>query len=198
MVPKRRTSWMETHGSELNGEPPATFAAQIADRFTTNHENSQAQDRDSFQLLLREILESENNKWPTDGPSDSDDTVNSRLLWIIVQAGVGTPSVEDQRKDVANIIPSLQAIGVIVAWSPNAIHQPLESSAPGGAFVPPLFAGLLASLLDKVRESAFDDTEEHVLNLIQRSMFCEKRGAKKSGHSDEFPRYVQACISGML
>lgn len=128
MVPRvgRTTPYQQAPSTTMNGEPPpATLAAQIADRLASSRHD---QDWESFQTLLREILETGDGAWQADGDSGTDATVNSRLVWVIVQAGLGTSfnglSAKGQQDRSRDIVRSIQAIDRLVVRSPEVLYQP--------------------------------------------------------------------------
>ncbi|KAI4102058.1 MAG: hypothetical protein L6R37_004617 [Teloschistes peruensis] len=91
MAPKTAQTAPEAHTLEMNGHPSsATFANRIAGRFATSLRRPQSQDRDSFESLLREILEDDTNLQQTNSENGDSSAANS-LDGAITEFTCGLP-----------------------------------------------------------------------------------------------------------
>lgn len=97
MIPRR-----QSHSPLENGDiPPSTLAAQIADRMVDGHHGPRDDDSENFQLLLQELLEASDATSQPESNIADDPAVNSRLIYVIVRAGLGeqrTGSTVDEQK----------------------------------------------------------------------------------------------------
>ncbi|KAL8735715.1 MAG: hypothetical protein Q9181_002718 [Wetmoreana brouardii] len=205
MAPRigRKTSYRQAQSHTTKGDvPPANLASQIADRLATGHQSPNREDRQSLQLLLQEVFEADDNAWQNDGSPGADATVNCRLIYVIVQAGLGIPpiviSAGEQQRRIADVVRSLQAVDLTVSRSPDALSQPLDVFVPQTASRFPLFAWLIPKLLDTIRNDRFHDIEQHVLKIIRRSISWGQRRETRSHSLHQLQAYIQACITDLL
>lgn len=203
MAPRvgRTTPRRQSYATSANGDiPPSTLAAQIADRMVVGHHDSRDHDSESFQLLLQELLEASD---PTSQPESNiadDAAVNSRLICVIVRAGLGKARtglrIDEQRERELDSVRSLQAIDLITSRCPQTLFHPLDAFDPSIAPGSPLFAWLLPRILAEVKELKSDDTEECVLAVITRSMLLEGKTGARYGRISPITKYIYACITG--
>lgn len=203
MAPRvgRTTPRRQSYATSANGDiPPSTLAAQIADRMVVGHHDSRDHDSESFQLLLQELLEASD---PTSQPESNiadDAAVNSRLICVIVRAGLGKARtglrIDEQRARELDSVRSLQAIDLITSRYPQTLFHPLDAFDPSIAPGSPLFAWLLPRILAEVKELKSDDTEECVLAVITRSMLLEGKTGARYGRISPITKYIYACITG--
>lgn len=194
----RTTPYQRSQVPTTNGDvPPSSLAAQIAGRLANGHQYSKAQERDSFCLLLGEILDGNEHVWETDAATSSDAAANSRLICVIVQAGLGLKSnrlagiLSPEEKGY--IIRSLQAVDLILSRSSKALFQPLDLDfAPGF----PLFAWLIPKILVETRESDFNDIEQLVRDIINRSLTIAEQAKTRLKRVPQVAKYVQGLITG--
>ncbi|KAL8729547.1 MAG: hypothetical protein Q9166_004627 [cf. Caloplaca sp. 2 TL-2023] len=188
MAPRlgRATPRQLSHAPLRNGDvPPSTLAAQIADRLVTNHPDPQNQDRESFQLLLQEIIEANDDTLQPDGNIGKDTAVSSRLICVIIRAGLGTPKfslpVDEQRQRIiVEVVRSLQAIDLTLSRCPAALFHSAGAFEPGIAADSPLFAWLIPRVLNEVRELECRDIEQHVLGILKRSILVGESTGPRS------------------
>ncbi|KAL8809103.1 MAG: hypothetical protein Q9200_003724 [Gallowayella weberi] len=159
--------------------PPPTLAAQIADQLAYGHVNSPNEDVESFQLLLREILEANDDTPQPDGYMGNDAAVNCRLICVIVRAGLLQHRIASQPDDphrrTIDTIRSLQAIDLTLSRCPDALFHPLDHLEPHLSSPSPLFAWLIPKILDGINELEIDEVAQLVLAIIQRSMCIGER-----------------------
>lgn len=200
MAPKTAQTAPEAHTLEMNGHPSsATFANRIAGRFATSLRRPQSQDRDSFESLLREILEDDTNLQQTNSENGDSSAANVRLICVIVQAGLGSPpakssDVERERR-LGDVARSLRAIDSIVSRCPAAIFQSLDGAITEFTCGLPLFAWLIPKLLGEVRDLEFQDPEQHVLRILKRLILSEQVKEPRLD-SRQISTLLYACIEG--
>ncbi|KAL8671781.1 MAG: hypothetical protein Q9168_003728 [Polycauliona sp. 1 TL-2023] len=200
-TPRRRSYGPSEH--QGNGDiPPSTLAAQIADRMVDPHHDSRDHDSENFQLLLHELLEASD---PTSQPESNladDAAVNSRLICVIVRAGLGKSrtgqGVDEQQERRSDAIRSLQAIDLIISRSPEILFHPLDAFDPTIAPGTPQFAWLLPRILAEVKEHEPNDPEEHVLAIIKHSMLLGGKSQTRCSRTSPITRYVHASITEKL
>ncbi|KAL9586349.1 MAG: hypothetical protein Q9212_000967 [Teloschistes hypoglaucus] len=202
MAPRTAQTAPEAHALKMNGHPSsATFANRIAGQFATSLRRPQTQDRDSFESLLREILEDDTNLRQTDSDNGDSSAVNVRLICVIVQAGLGAPpaksSDEERESRLTDVTRSLQAIESIVSRCPAAIFQSLDGTVIEFTCGLPLFAWLIPKLLGEVRDLEFQDPEQHVLRILKRLVLSEQVKQSRLG-SRQISTLLYACIEGLL
>ena len=181
-----------------NGDvPSSSVAAQLADRLATTRQNCSHQDRESFQLLLREILEESDHVWQADGGANNDAVVSSKLICVIVQAGLEDPIARHPIKrtgiEPSNVLRSLQAIDLTLSRSPDALFQPLDFEFTDRL---PLFAWLIPKILAQTRESEFLEIERQVLIIIQHSLSVADRATIRGKRNSQISDYIRGCIAG--
>ncbi|KAI4194332.1 MAG: hypothetical protein LQ350_007823 [Teloschistes chrysophthalmus] len=202
MAPRTAQTAPEAHTLKTNGHPSsATIANRIASQFATNLRRPQNQDRESFESLLREILEDDTSLRQTDSENGDSSAVNVRLICVIVQAGLGAPpaksSDEERESRLADVTRSLRAIDSIVSRCPVAIFKSLDGAVTESTCGLPLFAWLIPRLLGEVRDLEFQDPEQHVLGILKRLVLAEQ---VKQSRLDSCPisTLLYACIEDLL
>lgn len=177
--------------------PPSSIAVQFAGRLANGHQAPKTQDRESFRLLLEEILDGSDHVWQAEESTSSDATVNSRLICVILQAGFGSNSSrqagELSQEEREDIIRSLQAINLILSRSPDALFQPLELDLALGF---PLFAWLLPKVLVETRDCEFDEIEQQVRDTINLSLSTTERAKSRHRRIPQVATYVRGLIAG--
>ena len=204
MAPRvgRTTPHRQSYGHSRNGDvPSSTLAAQIADRMVGGHHDPRNDDSESFRLLLRELLEASEPISQPQGNIGDDAAVNSKLVCVIVRAGLGkvqtSPLVDGQLGRAIDSVRSLQAIDLTISRCPGTLFQPLETAfGPGIAPGSPIFAWLIPRILVEVRELKSHDIENHVLSIIKRSLLVEGETETKYGGKFQIAKYIQASITG--
>ncbi|KAL8849305.1 MAG: hypothetical protein Q9221_005715 [Calogaya cf. arnoldii] len=205
MAPRigRTTPHRQSYATQTNGDvPPSTLAAQIADRMVVGNHESRDHDNENFQLLLQELLEASDPTSQPESNTADDAAVNSRLICVIVRAGLGKArtgsSVDEQSKRESDSVRSLQAIDLIISRYPDTIFHPL--GAFDSSIVPgfPLFAWLLPRILAEVKELESHETEEYVLAIIKRSMLLTGKTGARYGRSSPITKYIRDCITDLL
>lgn len=202
MVPRVRqtTPYQRPQIQTTNGDvPPSSIAAQLADNIAITHQDSSTQDRQNFQSLIREILEGNDHIWQADGSTSSNAVVSSRLICVIVQAGLNVPtsrsSTDQSQGRSLDVIKSLQAIDLTLSRSPAALFQPLDFDSASGF---PLFAWLVPKVLVEIGDWKFNDIERLVLNLVQRSFSIAERATTRLRRTSRILGYLRGYIKGTL
>ncbi|KAL8917919.1 MAG: hypothetical protein Q9208_007662 [Pyrenodesmia sp. 3 TL-2023] len=197
----RTTPFSRSQAQISNGNvpPPSSFAAQIADRLLPEKHTSKKQDLDSFRLLLGEILDGNDHVWETNESPGCDAAVNSKLICIIVQAGLRSSSERstsgsspDEKED---IFRSFQAIDLILSRSPSALLQPLELDFASGF---PLFAWLIPRILYEVGNVEFNESEKRVRDIIYRSLSIAEQAKTRNKSAPLVANYVSGLITDLL
>ncbi|KAL8834033.1 MAG: hypothetical protein Q9170_003964 [Blastenia crenularia] len=181
-----------------NGDvPSSSIAAQLADRLAHNRQDPSFQDRQSFELLLKEILNGNDLVWQADGTTSNDTATSSRLIVVIVEAGFAAPanghSIDQSHSRLADVSRSLQAIDATLSRSPDALLQPLEF---GSATKLPLFAWLIPKILFELGDYECQDIEQLILNLVRRALSTVERARTRLGNVAQVTGYSRALVAG--
>ncbi|KAL8715001.1 MAG: hypothetical protein Q9220_000958 [cf. Caloplaca sp. 1 TL-2023] len=187
-----------------NGDLPAsTLAAQIVDQLASSQSNIRHHDRESFNLLLEEILDVNRNVWNAAGDAGdagAETAINSKLICVLVRAGLrGAPDglpAEEYQQNVVDVLKTLEAIDLTLSRSPTALfHQvpPIDSQLDPRL---PLFAWLIPRLLQEVRSIEFDAIEQNVADVIKRALLIWEKSGFKNRNNYHLPVYIQSFITG--
>ncbi|KAL8641328.1 MAG: hypothetical protein Q9228_001843 [Teloschistes exilis] len=189
MASKTAQTAPEAHTLKMNGHPSsATFANRIAGRFATSLRGPQSQDRDSFESLLREILEDDTNLQQTDSENGDSSAANAGLG----SSPAKSSDVERERR-LGDVARSLRAIDSILSRCPAAIFQSLDGAFTEFTCGLPLFAWLIPKLLGEVRDLEFQDPEQHVLRILKRLILSEQVKEPRLD-SRQISTLLYACI----
>lgn len=177
--------------------PSSSIAARIADRLAHVRQNSSSHDEQSFSLLLKEVLDRD-DAGEVDHAADNNPTASSRLIQVIIQAGLDTytraeANVVSQKKP-ADVIKSLKAIDLTISRCPDVLFQPLEHDSSSGF---PLFAWLIPKVLLNVSDSEFEDIERLVLRLVERWQTISELETTTLRRTPRISDYLRRLITGI-
>lgn len=190
-----------TNGSQHNGPPPSTYAAQIVDALTKAKQQPKPDERELFQQLLREILGSDGVQEPQAETVETDIHVNYRLVYVVFRAGLEVLLQEDpfQQQNVLNeqALNSLSVIQLTIERSPEVLffvppaHEP--SFEPGG----PLFLWLLPKLLSILGNGRDERVQEKITDLIRSTISVQTRSSTLRERLHPVSKYTQGCVKGL-
>ncbi|KAL8694218.1 MAG: hypothetical protein Q9218_001105 [Villophora microphyllina] len=204
MAPRTLRTAPEIRTPTVNGHlSPAKSTSQVVGQFATNFQRHQNRDRESFESLLREILEDDDNLRQTDAVVNGvSSSINSKLICVIVQAGLEAPSTglstEDQESRLVDVVRSLRAIDSIITRCPDAVFQPLDELVTGDTPGFPLYAWLIPRILGEVRDYGFQDPELHVLSILENVVRLQQRKEVRPNPPRQISAFVYACIEDLL
>ncbi|KAI4170795.1 MAG: hypothetical protein LQ343_004684 [Gyalolechia ehrenbergii] len=195
----RTTPYQRPQAHATNGDvPPSSKAAQLADKLANARQDSSDQDQQNFNLLLQEILDGNDHVWQADRIADSDAPASSRLIQVIVQAGLSTHCRGDSNaaspRKPSDVVRSLRAIDLTLSRCPDAFFQPLAFDSSSGF---PLFAWLIPKVLVEISDCEFQDIGRLVLKLIQRSWTIAERATTQLRSTSQVLHYFRGLITGI-
>ena len=187
-------------GSQYNGPPPSTYAAQIVDTLTKARQQPKPNERELFQQLLREILGAGEAQEPQAETVETDINVNYRLIYVVVRAGLEVLLQEDpfQQQSVLSeqALNSLAVIQLTIERSPEvlffvpSVHEP--GFEPGG----PLYLWLLPKLMSILGNGRDERVQEKATDLIRASLSVQSRSYTLRERLHPVFKYVQGCVKG--
>ena len=188
------------NGSQHNGPPPSTYAAQIVDTLTKAKQQPKPDERELFQQLLREILGADEAPEPQAQTIETDINVNYRLIYVVVRAGLEVLLQEDpfQQQSVLTeqALNSLAVIQLTIERSPEVLffippaHEP--GFEPGG----PLFLWILPKLLSILGNGRDERVQEKATDLIRAILSVQSRSSTLRKRLYPVFKYAQGCVKG--
>lgn len=185
----------------LTGDPPqSTFAEQLVNRFTSDTRIVPIQDDDTFNQLLREVLDGEAYLNSAKTPETNLD-VNYRLIYVIVKAGLEVLTSDDpfarheERTKLA--LDSLKAIELTFQRSPNALFYVPSSSIDASLEDIPLILWLLPKILALLSFEKFETLQNGSAGLLVSLISLEAKLHPKGVKSRCIERYLKAIVEGL-
>ena len=183
-----------------NSEPPqSTFAAQLVHRITNGERQHRNQDEDTFKLLIKEVLESENEPSTTANASETNLEVNYKLIYVIVKAGLDALAQDNPFVQydvlVRQAIESLTAIDITLRRTPSVLFvSPSlnESSQRDIPLVLWLVPRVISFFAIEDSEGLDKASEKLLTNALSLEEKLHLRGVKHGS----LLRYLQGCVSG--
>ena len=184
-----------------NAEPPqSTLAAQLVSHFTNGKKLSRDQDEETFRLLLREILGTENGQAVRAEPLEMDSDVDCKLIYVIVKAGLERMISDDPfngknqlRRQASD---SLTAINLTIKRNPQVLFVTPQFQGLDPRPIGPLYLWLLPKLL--ALTGCLQDSEiiEGVLHVFATFLISEKKTHVRRVNLHPIRKYVKGCING--
>ena len=183
---------------QTENPPPSTLAAQIVNNLTKKAHSWQ--NRESFQQLLREILDAEDEK---DGQSDSIETnveVNHKIIYVVIRSGIEGLFRDDPFNKKAGLVEqglrSVAVIGLTIKRSPEVLFFTPKI----GEFEPklngPLFLWLIPILLSVLAYEGCGGIQTATLQLLQTILGTERRTHCPGIKPQSVLKYIQGCLKG--
>lgn len=189
-----------TNGSQHNGPPPSTYAAQIVDALTKAKQQPKPDERELFQQLLREILGSDGAQEPQAETIETDIHVNYRLVYVVFRAGLEVLLQEDpfQQENVLNeqALNSLAVIQLTIERSPEVLFFVPPAHEPGFEPGGPLFLWLLPKLLSILGNGRDERVQEKITDLIRSTISVQSRSSTLRERLHPVSKYAQGCVKG--
>ena len=184
-----------------NGEPPqSTRAAQLVNQITDGKRRPTNQDEETFKLLLKEVLDSEDDVTSTATTLENNLDVNYKLIYVIVKAGLDT-LVQDnpfkQRKEhIRQTTESLFAIRLTLRRTPAVIFTVPATNDGEPLGNVPLFLWLMPKLLTLLSPSIDDEIREAAKSLLEFALKIEQRIHMRGVKAKTLLRYLQGWVGG--
>ena len=180
--------------------PPSTLAAQIVNSLTKRNEHSKHQDQESFQQLLREILDGDDEK---DGYLDSIETnveVNHKIIYVVVRSGIEVLFQDDpfNKKDdlVKQSLRSLAVIRLTIRRSPDVLFFRPKVHEPDPKLGGPLFIWLIPIFLSILAWDGDFGIHAATLQVLQTILKIERKTHSAGVKPQSILRYIQGCVKG--
>ena len=197
---------INTDDRQQNGEPPAsTFAAQIADNFTTNKAHSKHQDRGQLRTLLREILNAKEDVYDSASPKSSLEE-NCRLVYVVFTAGVEAEIYDDPFNDqddqddlvdlVDQIVESLKVVELTLRKSPEILYHCLEGSEHFVDTVCPLYIWLLPKLFNLLGHTKDITIILETVQVFKTILAIDQKRISTAENLRSISRYLGRCVLG--
>lgn len=189
-----------SNGSQHNGPPPSTYAAQIVDTFTKAKQQPKPDERELFQQLLREILGADVAPEPQAETVETDVNVNYRLVYVVFRAGLEVLLQEDpfQQQKVLDeqALNSLAVIQLTIERSPDVLSFTPPAHEPGFETGGPLFLWLLPKLLSLLGNGRDERVQEKITDLIRSTISVHSRSSTLRERLHPVFKYAQGCVKG--
>lgn len=189
--------------SELqqNGDPPkSTLAAQLVNHFTDGKKHPKNQDQETFRQLLREVLGAESEQQCQTDKYETDTDVNYKLIYVIVKAGLETPTRDDpfseQDERLRQVIDSLVAVECTIRRDPDALFVVPSSQGPGPNCHGPLFIWLIPKVLALAGQSSDGGIRAGILKLLKTILSLERKTHIGGVNLHSILKYSKGCIKG--
>ena len=184
-----------------NGEPPqSTLAAQLVNKITDGKRRPRNQDEETFQQLLKEVLDSENEVTSTATNVDSNLNVNNKLIFVIVKAGLDPLTQENpfsrHNEQIRRAVESLHAIQITMRQTPTVLFACPSCSDDASQHDVPLFLWLMPKLLILLDLNIHGNIREAVEALLSTALNLGKKTHMKGVKARTLQRYLQGWIGG--
>ena len=197
MGPLRGIHQRPTHPN--SNLPHSTLAAQIADNLAAGDHQSRHQDRESFPLLLREILDAGGESHPLGSKYENSPAVACKLIYVIVKVGLEAfsppHSVDQNNGRMDQLLRSLQAIHLTISKTPDVLfHVWNEAKNVGPNY--PLFAWLTPRIAVLLRPEDSGALNKQALGILETILLTRRRSRIRGANSILISRYIYGCIKG--
>ena len=189
------------NGHAQNGDLPAsTRAIQIADRLADGRRHGHPQDRESFRHLLNEILESSNQQ-ESEQIAEDDVEISSKLLFVIVKAGLEPPTPPNPFSIIADVnaqlLDSLKAVLITLARCPAVTFSPPPNHPSEGTRCGFFFYWLIPKVL--LCSISVDDYQIHetASNIIETCLLAGRQSKVSPAEWEAVPKYLKEFLKGL-
>ena len=189
------------NGNLSNGElPPSTRAAQLAEHFADDKRRPKNHDQESFQHLLREVLDAETDQTGQEPAFDADVGVHSKLIFVIVRAGIETDGHSNpfstREQTLALVIDSLKALTITIRKTPSVLYTTQLYATNGRSDGNSVYRWLFPKVLPLFL--SFDDVriQTQIIEILRISIQSEQdqRSLKNSGRP--ILKYLRSLLRG--
>lgn len=179
---------------------PSTLAAQIVDSLTKRKKQSKHQDQESFQQLLREILDAGEEQ---NGYSDSIETnveVNHKIIYVVVRSGIEVMFNDDPFNNKGDLskqgLNSLVVIRLTIRRSPEVLFFKPKAHEFDPKLGGPLFLWLISILLNVLAREGDHDIRAATLQLLQTILRLERKTHSRGIKPQTILKFIQGCVKG--
>ena len=187
-------------GEPYGDIPQSTLAAQLVNHLTDGKKHSKIQDRETFNQLVREILNAENDPGSQKQAHAMDSEVDSKLIYVIVKAGLEKSSSDDPfgkpDERPQQILDRLKALHITLTRNSEALFLTHASSIPNSCRHSPLFLWLIPKLLSIPYQLQDERISDAVLGLLKTILVSERKMHGCGTTKYSIPKYVKGCITG--
>lgn len=180
--------------------PPSTLAAQIVNNLTKSEQQSRHYDQDSFRQLLREILDAENEGNCQSEAIETNITVNYRLIYVVVRAGLEVVlhenPFEHQKVIETQGLNSLAVICSTIRRSPEVLFFLPDDHESNLERSGPLYMWLVPRLLAVFGVGADGSIQASALNTLQMVLRIERKTHLRGVKLCSIQKYIQGCMHG--
>ncbi|KAG8530063.1 uncharacterized protein KY384_005545 [Bacidia gigantensis] len=189
--------------NRVNGEAPAsTLAAQLVNQITDGAARGGSQREDTFRLLLQEVLQSEYEPPNTGGSNEANLSVNFKLIYVIVKAGLDNHQRRNpfvaHNNQVKQSIDSLKAIEIALCRTPNVLFSVSSHDEDESLQNVPLLLWLVPKILSLLKLRIHEDLKASCDQCLEIILSLEEKIRSPGLRLDPIFRYVRGCNEGLL
>ena len=184
-----------------NGDSPAsTLAAQIVDNLARAKNHPKHQDQERFRKLLREILDTDEDGDEATRVTETNTSVNCRLIYVVIRAGLEVSFNQDPfvKQDgwIKQALESLSVVGLTLRRCPGVLFSILEGCETDLQFESPLYLWLVPRLFIILVRIENKEVRVGVLQVLRKVLIVEKRDHLNNLKLQSVLKYVQGCVNG--
>ena len=189
------------HVDASNGDvPPSTRAAQLAEHLVDGQQRTRNQDQQSFQQLLREVLESASEHAHNDQTFDRSAEVNGKLIFVIVRVGIDSVTQsspfnpKSQQED--QLLDSLKAIRISLQRSPAVLFSPSPDSRLEDGNKICLYEWLFQRVLAVATTINHTKVQTQIALLLKTALLCEHGLSEQPSGVAGISTYLRCMTQG--
>lgn len=184
-----------------NGDSPAsTLAAQIVDNLARAKNHPKHQDQGQFRKLLREILDTDEDGDEATRATETNISVNCRLIYVVIRAGLEASFNQDPfvKQDgwIKQALESLSVVELTLRRCPGVLFSILKGCETDLQLESPLYLWLLPRLFIILIRIDNKEVRLGVLQVFRTVLMVEKRDHFNHLKLQSVLKYVQGCING--
>lgn len=184
-----------------NGDSPAsTLAAQLVDNLARAKIHPKHQDQEKFRKLLREILDTEGDVDEATRVTESNISVNCRLIYVVIRAGLEASFDQDpfvrQGDWVKQALESLLVVGLTLRRCPQVFFSTLEGCETDLQLDCPLFIWLVPRLLLILVRNEEKNVRQGVLQVFKTILTVEQRDHFNHLKLQSVQKYIRGFVNG--
>jgi hypothetical protein len=187
---------------QQNGDPPQSTAAQLVNHFTDGKKHSKIKDQETFRLLLREVLGTDNEQISHPNAFETDSNVNFKLIYVIVKAGLDVLTPDDpfgrSRELRLQAIESLSAIEHTIGRNPEVLFVTSPSQKGDPKPHGPLYIWLVPKVLALISHPSDENVTNGVTKVLEAALVAERKTHIRKAGKSSVMRYIQGCVKGQI
>ena len=184
-----------------NGDPPpSTLAAQLVQHFTNGTRRPKLQDHEAFRQLLLEVLGTAADQSGPLVPFENDVDINSKLIYVIVKAGLESPSSRNPFSNGSDsyqeVVDSLAALEVTINTCPKVLFVTSPNQEAQSLGSVQLYQWLFPRLLAFSAKPDILDGHKGIENLLKLCIMKEEKLQLAAAKHRPILAYLKGCTRG--